>query len=130
GREYPNYSDTMELLTYCLMPNHFHLLVYQTEIESMTRTMRSLMTTYSMYFNKKYGRVGPVFQSSYKAVLVETDAQLHHISRYIHLNPRDYENWKYFSLGYYLGSKQASWVKPGKILCLFSDTNHYRKFLE
>ena len=74
-----------------------------------------------MYFNKKYNRVGPLFQQRYRAVLIGDDSYLLHISRYIHLNPNNYMNYEWSSLPYYLGNKHASWVKPGQVLELFDD---------
>lgn len=72
---------------YCLLTNHFHLLVKQLVKGGISKFMQKLATGYTMYFNKKYQRVGRLFQSSFKAVSVETEEQLVHLSRYIHLNP-------------------------------------------
>ena len=127
---YPNYSAKVELLTYCLMPNHFHLFLYQIESDGMQLLLKSVTTAYSMYFNKKYERVGPVFQQRYKAVLIRDDAQLLHISRYIHLNPDDYYKWQWSSLDYYLGKKHADWLKPEKVLRLHGTPEQYKAFLD
>ncbi len=81
-----NFSDSIKLLAYCLMKNHFHFLIKQSEATAMDRFTNSLFTRYTMYFNKKYKRVGPLFQSVYKAVLVNTDEQLVYLTRYIHRN--------------------------------------------
>ena len=54
GVSFPNYHYKLELATFCLMPNHVHLLLYQRQQGAMTEFMRSLLTSYSMYFNKKY----------------------------------------------------------------------------
>src|SRR3989338_7697833 len=75
------------LLCYCLMPNHVHLLMRQNGDESIERFIHRLHTAYTMYFNKKYERIGAVFQGRFKAKLIETDEYLIHVSRYIHLNP-------------------------------------------
>lgn len=82
-----NYHDTIELHAFALMPNHFHLLIKQTDERTMESFFRSLATRYSMYFNRHYGRVGGLFQGRYKAVIVTSDEQLVHLSRYIHMNP-------------------------------------------
>jgi putative transposase len=112
-------SET-ELLAYCLMPNHFHLLVYQMSADGVVRLMRRLITGYVMYFNNKYHRVGGLFQGTYKASRINADAYLEHISRYIHMNPNDYESWPYSSLKYYMRKKEAPpWVKPARIMQLF-----------
>lgn len=128
GREYPNYSQDIELLAVCLMPNHFHLLCYQYQQGAMTRLLRSVCTAYTMYFNKKYKRVGHLFQDKFKASMIDNDAYLQHITRYIHLNSLAAKD--YSSLPYYLGDRQADWIKPGKILALFGSTQEYRQFLK
>lgn len=126
---YPNYSQTIQLLCYSLMPNHFHLLVYQSdENDAITKFMRSLLTSYSMFFNKKYQRVGPVFQSRYLASLIDSDQYLAHISRYIHLNPPDWQKNTYSSIAYYYGKKQSDWVKSRQILDLFD--NNPKKYMD
>ena len=71
------------------MPNHFHLFVFQKEIDSISNFLKSLTVKYSMYFNAKYKRVGPVFQGRYKAVMVKSENQFIYLSKYIHRNPVD-----------------------------------------
>lgn len=135
-----NYVNQIELVTYCLMPNHFHLLIKQIEGRSMELFMRSLATRYSMYFNKKYNRVGSLFQGPYKSVMIENENYLLHLSRYIHLNPiDDYNNLTkaYSSYAEYLGIRNTEWVKPQIILQYFDQaktdfikTNSYKDFVE
>lgn len=127
--DYPWYQPRLELLAYCLMPNHIHLLVYQHDVSALPEFMRSLMTSYSMYFNKRHGRVGPIFQSRYLASNIDKDNYLHHISRYIHLNPRGWKNFPYSSIAYYAGDKNAEWIKPEKIMQLFNGWRDYASFL-
>lgn len=126
---YPNYRDRVELLCYALMPNHIHLLIYQKDNHAIVDLLRSVMTSYSMYYNKKNKRVGPVFQSRYRASRIDTDSYLEHISRYIHLNPKDWEKSDKTSLKYYKGGQYADWVKPKKILDIFKDNDEYMEFL-
>lgn len=128
GREYDHLFERGELLAFCLMPNHFHLLLYVHDDEAMTRLMRGVATSYTTYFNKKYKRVGPLFQDRYKASHILNDAYLVHITRYIHLNPKDWQDWPYSSLPYYLGKKSAAWIIPERILGMFEDGN-YREFV-
>lgn len=118
---FPTLGDKVELLAFCLMPNHFHLLLYQTskDTDGITRLMRRLATGYVMYFNHKYKRVGGLFQGTYKASLIDRDDYLHHISRYIHLNPAEYKTWAYSSLPYYRGDRKAPWVSTKHITELF-----------
>ena len=128
-RPLANIEKEVNLIAYCLMPNHFHLMLQQISVDGVTKLLRRVSTTYSMYFNKRYKRVGYLFQGKYKAVLVETDSYLLHLSRYIHLNPTeltrteltgaDLVSYPYSSYPYFLGEKHASWVKPGIILAYF-----------
>ncbi len=129
-REYPWLQHEIELVAFCLMPNHFHMLVYQNTPEAMTKLLQHVSTAYGMYFNKKYKRVGRLFQSRFRASMISNDSYLQHISRYIHLNPKHYKDWKYSSLPYYLGFKKAEWCKPQKIMELFDNKpTLYKKFV-
>lgn len=130
GRVYPNFYDELEILAFCLMQNHIHLLVYQQSTKAMQSCLRSLLTSFSVYHNKKYQRRGPVFESRYRASLIDRDDYLLHISRYIHLNPKKWKNYQYSSLPYYMNHKRASWVRPEKILDLFEQSeSEYIKFV-
>ena len=126
---YPHYGKRIVLLAYCLMSNHIHLLLYQKDETAMVEFMRSLMTSYSMYFNKKYRRVGPVFQSRYRASLISQDNYLEHITRYVHLNPKDWESYPFSSINYYKGLATAEWISPEKILELFPNKDQYIEFV-
>lgn len=130
GISFPNYAHKIELLAFCLMPNHVHMLVYQHAQGTMTELMRSLLTSYSMYFNKKYKRTGPLFESRYKASRITNDAYLHHISRYIHLNPRLWRDYEYSSLPYYLHQVTDDWIVPRRINELFVSPTEYLHFME
>lgn len=80
-------SPWVDIVAYCLMPNHIHLLVKQLQDNGISHFMRILTDSYARYFNIKGKRAGPLFQGRFKYVRVETDEQLWHLSRYIHLNP-------------------------------------------
>ena len=124
-----SFAGDIDLLSYCLMRNHVHLLFYQHEDErALSALLQRVFTVYSMYFNKKYTRVGPVFQSRYLASRIDNDPYLHHISRYIHRNPKIWSEYEFSSLRYYTGEAYADWVKPGAILELFD--NSPKKYLE
>jgi putative transposase len=135
-----NFSSEAELLAYALQSNHFHLLIKQNSADTIDRLMNALITRYVLYFNKKYNRVGPLFQGVYKAVLIQTDEQLLEVSRYIHLNPYFHGNLPvdvlnphvYCSLPEYLGKRSTEWTKTSTILQFFSKTkpaNSYADFL-
>ena len=72
---------------YCLMPNHFHLLITQSEDDNISIFMQKLSTSYSMYFNKKYKRTGSLFEGKFKSQHVVQDRYLKYVFSYIHLNP-------------------------------------------
>ena len=72
--------------TYCLMSNHFHLLV-GTPDANLSQAMQWINVSYATYFNRKRGRAGHLFQGRFKAILIDADEYLKHLSRYIHLNP-------------------------------------------
>ncbi len=145
-----NLHDQVQLLAYCLMPNHFHLLVRQATPRGITALMRRVCVNYSMYFNRKYDRTGGLFESIYKAVLVENESQLLHLSRYIHLNPINLKltrfgpvatmatasphEYEYSSYSKYLQKQTLSWFDSQPILAMFGtgDNRHtsYQGFVE
>ena len=140
SRKLKNYYQELSLLSYCLMPNHFHLFVFQKDPNTMSSFLQSIITKYSMYFNKKYKRVGPVFQGRYKAVMVRKENQFIYLSKYIHRNPldiltsgSDLEVYRYSSYLNYLGLFNQSWVDKTDILSYFSKANPgtaYKNFVE
>lgn len=121
GREYEWLHERIELLAYCLMSSHYHLLVYTHDDMAMVRLLRGVNTSYTIYFNKKYRRIGPLFQDRYKASYLGEDKYLVHISRYIHLNPIQWRSWPYSSLPYYLKQRKAAWIRPKRILGFVND---------
>jgi putative transposase len=82
----PN-SKLVEIYSYCLMPNHFHFLLKQLKTNGISIFMSQLLNSYTKYINTKHKRIGPLFQGAFKTTGTETDGQLMHLSRYIHLNP-------------------------------------------
>jgi len=82
--------------SYCLMPNHFHLLLKEREEGGLSKFMQKLATSYSMYYNKKYNRTGGLFEGKFKAEHLAKDKYLKYIFSYIHLNPLKLidKNWK------------------------------------
>lgn len=124
--QYRSYSNDVALMCYCLMPNHFHLLLHQNSAHGMPDLLKSLTVSYSMYFNKKYRRTGALFQQRYRAVRIGDDGYFAHISRYIHMNPKDYYAWKWSSLDYYVGNKHSGWLRYDEL----PDVGDYRVFLD
>lgn len=129
GEVYESFAGRLELQAYCLMPNHFHLLIYlNNDIHAITELMRRVAGSYTTYFNNKYQRVGPLFQGVFKASKVDSDPYLLHITRYIHRNHEDYYNWKHSSLPYYIKDWKADWVVPDRIYKLY-EWGTYEQFL-
>lgn len=122
-----NFADEITLLAYCLMLNHFHFFVKQKSANAMDIFMNSLGTRYTMYFNRKYDRVGSLYQGVYKAVLITNESQFIYLTKYIHKQalasqgealrgqPSSYEA--------YLGKRKTEWVKPEEVLAYFSTAN-------
>lgn len=126
-------NKIVEIWAYCLMPNHFHLLVRQFKENGISKFLSQLTNSYTKYFNTKYTRVGPLLQGSFKAVLVENDEQLLHLSRYIHINPlvsgleKSLFGYPYSSLSEYQTRPELCVTQ--KILEQFKSPRDYLKFL-
>lgn len=130
-----NFFGKIDLLAYCLLPNHLHLQIRQAEPTAITQFMHSICTSYSMYFNKKYQRVGPLFQGIFKAIDIEDENYLIWVNRYIHRNPPQFRSYPYSSYEDYLGIRHTDWVNCRTILECFSSSRlrqrkNFRKFVE
>lgn len=85
---FPLYGDPLvDICSYALMPNHYHLIIRSRHEKSIPQFMQKLSTAYTMYFNTKYSRSGVLFQGKYKAVHANTDRYLKYLIAYVHLNP-------------------------------------------
>lgn len=87
-------NRTVELVTFCLMPNHFHIQVLEKTEGGIAKYMQRILTAYTKYFNVRYQKTGHLLQGSYKSVWMEDDLQLMHASAYIHKNPNELIKWK------------------------------------
>ena len=130
-----NFYGKIDLLCYVLMPNHYHFLLRQNEKSIVTDFIRSISTSYSMYFNKKYHRVGTLFQGIFKAIDIHDENYLLWLSRYIHLNPMNFTNYPYSSYDDYLQKKNTPWINKSLILDYFSSNpvrkiKNYQEFVE
>ncbi len=136
-------KEEVQLYAYCLMPNHFHLLLKQESGNGIVKFMRRLMTGYVMRFNKAHGRSGPLFETTYRAVSVSGEEALLHMTRFIHRNPVTRivkrfgpvetvsgvkaEDYSYSSYSHYIDVKPTNWVN---IVEVVKDPQLYRKFTE
>ena len=127
-------ANSFSLIAFCLMPNHFHLLILQKTDLSISALMLKVLTGYSKYFNKKYNRVGSLFQDQYKTTYVQDNTQLLHTSAYIHNNPLtdgltiSPETYPYSSFCEYLGG-EARISQPTTVLEQFPNAEAYRDFV-
>ncbi len=106
-KEYKS-KHKMGVICYCLMPNHFHLLLKQNTDESVSVFMHRLMISYVMYFNIRYERKGHLFESSFKSKLIPNNEYLLQLSRYIHLNPLN--NLNLITLEHYYWSSYREYL--------------------
>jgi REP element-mobilizing transposase RayT len=129
----------IEIHAYCLMGNHYHLLVH-TPTAGLGRAMRHLDGVYTQRFNRSVGTDGPLFRGRYKAVLVSAESHLCRVSRYIHLNPVEGqlvaqpEDYEYSSYRAYLGLEEVPpWLHTAETLSRFAPGDvreNYRRFVE
>jgi putative transposase len=150
-RQDMNLTGKVDLIAYCLMPDHIHILVRQHSAEGITQLIRRVMTNYVMYFNKKYKRSGVLFENVYRAILLPDDRVVVGLSRYLHLNPvarvvkrfglvetvtvSSPEYYMYSSYQNYLDLRKEEWVKSGLVLEMFkrlpeSQNQSYRQYVE
>lgn len=117
------------------MPTHFHLLVRQEKDEGIRTSIQRSMSAYSHYYNIKYKKRGSLFESTFKSVRVESEEQLLHLSRYIHLNAAtDYlvekpEDYPYSSLHLFLSGQIPPPFDPFPIMTNFKKKEKYLEFL-
>ncbi len=138
----------VHILAFCLMPNHYHLLVKPLTDEGMSKFMKKLNMGYSKYFNEKYQRSGALFEGRYKSIAIKRDSHLVHIPYYIHLNPLDLlisgwrkgeanntkkvikflENYRWSSFLDYIGRKNfPSLTQRELLLNFFGGPEEYKK---
>jgi putative transposase len=133
GRVFLKYFDELELVAFCLMPNHFHLLFYLKDTNGLVHLMRGIMTSYTMYINKKYKHTGRLCEGVFLASRINRESYLWHVSRYIYLNPLDagfdYRDYQYSSIDYLTGKKHADWVHPERLVETEKEKDEYLDFL-
>jgi len=83
----PKNNLIAKIISYCIMPDHYHLLVKIVHADKFSQYISNLENSFSRYFNIKNNRKGPLWQSRFKSVIIESNEHLLHVSRYIHLNP-------------------------------------------
>ena len=131
-------SRYVELISFCLMPNHFHLIVKEVEEGGISKYMQRVLNGFTKYHNTKYKKKGHLFEGPFKAVHVATDEQLLYLSAYIHRNPRELKQWRNKELDYswssyqdYVGENRwGALLVPDIITANFPDRKKYKKQVE
>lgn len=125
----------IETHAYCLMSNHYHLLL-KTPLGNLNKAMRYLNSLYAQKFNYRYNIDGPLFRGRYKAILVSCDEYLLRVSRYIHLNPVEAgickfaKDYKWSSYKYYAGLKiKPKWLYNDEVLNFFNEDEKHNKYI-
>jgi len=127
----------VEIISYCLMSNHFHFLLKQNRENGIAKFMSNFQNSYTRYFNIRQNRTGPLFLDQFKAIHLQNDEQLLHISRYIHLNPyssfivkrlNEIELYPWSSFPEYLGKKKG-FCNLDLVLSFFKKKEEYAKFV-
>jgi len=127
----------VEIYCFCFMPNHFHFLVRQREDKGISIFLSNLQNSYTKFFNTKHNRDGSLFSDQFKAVRIETDEQLTHVSRYIHLNPytgyvvkslEELENYYWSSFPEYLKAS-GQFIDIYFVLSFFKNQKEYKQFI-
>jgi putative transposase len=122
-----------KLCAFCLMPNHFHLLIEQIGDTPISKLMLKLCTSYARYINLKYKRIGHIFQDQFKAVLIEDNVQLMWTSAYIHMNPvkdklvKNPEDYKWSSYQDFISNRNLSIINKELLISTFGDQKNFIK---
>ncbi len=123
-------ADSFTILAYCLMGNHFHMLIKQNTNLEVGKFITKLCTSYAKYFNAKYSRIGNLFQDTFKAKLVDNDSYLTYLTAYIHNNPADPLAYQYSSFLDYIGLRNGTICDTKFVLGYFNDDKEkYKGFV-
>jgi putative transposase len=129
----------VKIHAFCLMTNHFHLLVEQKKQGGVSDYLQRVGNSYTKYFNAKYKRTGHIFESTFKDRIIESEKYLCHLSRYIHSNPHKYcklknkfdyiKHYKWSSLRHYLGLEKIKIVDDSIIRKYFQNIDEYEQYI-
>ena len=136
-RTQPLPDGAFSLINYCLMPNHFHLLVKQNGELPTSKLILRVCTSYSKYFNKKHQKIGHVFQDQFKQALIDDNSYLMWLSAYIHQNPKvaglvtDLNKYMWSSYPNFTGYTKDDLCEKEIILSQFNNSSReYQNFVE
>jgi len=129
-----NKKRILKFIAYCIMPDHYHILVKILTNGILSKYIGDVENSFTRFFNNKFNRKGPLWQSRFRSVEIKTDEQLLHVSRYIHLNPTtDYlvdkpEDWEFSSYKYYINNNYYLQNVFNEIT--INNAQTYKKFCE
>jgi len=129
----PEKKNSFKIHSFCLMPNHFHLLIEQCNDASISKVISKISASYSKYINNKYDRVGHIFQDCFKAVNIESDSQLIWTSAYIHMNPvkdgvvKRPEQYKWSSYNDFISKRNLPIVHVDLLQSMFGGSKNFEK---
>ncbi len=127
--------DLSDVVAYCLMPNHYHLILLSHTSALGTEVMQPLVVSYTKAINREQNRVGPLFQGPFAAKRVVEDNQLLQLTAYVHLNPvwaglvREPEDWMYSSYRDYAGLRVGTLPKTCGVLSHFASRQDHVRFV-
>ncbi len=132
---YQDPNVLVEIVAFCLMPTHFHLILKQKNTNGISSYISRVLNGYARYFNVKHRRTGPLWAGRFKDVLVNNDKQMLHLTRYVHLNPisanlvKNPEEWQFSSCKLYISSEDSD-----NYFCVFREIisrkpKEYEKFI-
>lgn len=129
-----NLSKDIKPIAYCLMPNHFHLVLYQPDVGAIPSLMRQIMNGYTLYFNNKYKRLGSLVAGRYKSVKIMDENVVTNLIRYIHMNPvmvgmcTTPEDYEWSSYRNYIGTDGQMETDKERILSKFGTLEEFKNF--
>jgi REP element-mobilizing transposase RayT len=129
-----NRNKLIEIVCYCLNPNHYHFILKQKEEKGVQKFMQKLGIGYTMYFNKKQKRSGSLFQGKFKSIHIDSNEYLLYLSAYVNQNHfihgyKD-KNWQYSSYLDFVGERNGVLCNKADILDQFGSVDEYKEFVE
>jgi putative transposase len=131
---YQRENSHIKFIAYCIMPDHYHLLIKTTQENTFPKYIADVENSFTRFFNIKFKRKGPLWQSAFKAVRIKNNEHLLHVSRYIHLNPttnalvENPKEWKYSSYNEYINDERI--LKNYATEISINNPATYKKFVE
>lgn len=129
----PRLPRLVDIIAYCLNPNHFHFILKQKYDQGITTFMKKICTGYAMYFNKKYSRSGVLFQGRFKSVHIDSNDQLLYVSAYVNCNSEVHgispsDSYRWCSFQEYYERKKGIATDKEIILGQFREASEYRDY--